>query len=360
MMDEKFDQNAVEAEYRKFQDFVSNSQKIADLREKARSLMSPTPRELVFQEHSVSLYAYRKPDSPSCKKPLLIIPSLVNKPSIMDLLQGESFIEALIERGITVYMLEWGIPTPAQKNLGLEYYLDHYIGRAVRRCLKHADAEKLILSGYCLGGTLALLYTAMQNDPRIDRLLTMVTPVNFKDHGLLSWWAKEEHFNVDKLVDSFGNMPAEFFSSSFPWLVPTASLKKARMVYEQHKDEKFMISFSALDIWITENVPFPGQVYREIIKGAYQKNLLVEKGEWPLDHKTASLAGIKIPVFIAGAQYDHVSPVNSCLMLEKLLPNANCTTMNYPAGHLGIALGKDITNQPTTQYWDDIANWCRS
>jgi polyhydroxyalkanoate synthase len=185
----------------------------------------------------------------------------------------------------------------------------------------------------------------------------MVTPLNFHDQGLLSWWAREEHFDVDKIVDTWGNVPAHFFSSSFPWLVPTAPIKKARTLYQKQDDEDFLLRFLALDLWISENIDFPGEVYREIIKLGYQKNVLVKDKKWAFDGGDSELSKITFPVLNMVAAYDHVSPPESCSLVKDLLPNAACETRIHETGHLGFALGKDKFGQNTSRYWDEIIDW---
>lgn len=344
-------------EYQRIQKFLAETPELQKMREATREKMSPTPRTAMYSENSVTVYRYDRDTPAEHARPLLIVPSLVNKPCIMDLLKGESFIEAMLERGFDVYMIEWGIPNAGQKDLTLQYYLEHYLGRAVRRVAKKAGSDGVSLSGYCLGGTLALLYAALDKGERVKALVNMVSPVNFVDGGLLSWWAREEHFNVDKIVENFGNVPADFFSQSFPWLLPTAKLKNLRVVYDKHKDHEFMTSFLALDIWITENVDFPGQVYRELIKGGYQKNCLVEEGSWQLDDKVVRMEDVKIPVLSLAAVYDHVAPVASCSKLAELVGSEDVSCQDHPTSHLGFALGKDVMGQSTPAYWDLVSGW---
>ena len=356
--EQTFDFSAVEAELKKAAQFIQTTPKLQEMREAVRHKVGRTPRELLYKQHSVSVYRYRRETPATIRTPLLVVYSLVNKAWVMDLLPGESFIEAMLDRGMDVYLLDWGEPNVAQKDLSLQYYLREYLGRAVRRVCKDAGTEKLNLSGYCLGGNLALLYAALDGGKRVKNLLTMVTPSNFKDAGLLSWWAEEEHFDVDKIVDSHGNVPASFFAQAFPWLVPTADIKKARAIYEFHDNEAFMTSFLALDVWGKENTDFPGEVYREIIKTGYQQNVLAAKRAWPFsDGGQALLTNVTMPVLNLAAQFDHVAPCDSCLDLGKLVLSPDCTSKAYPTGHLGIAQGKDVMGQHTDLYWDEIRDW---
>ena len=76
-----------------------------------------------------------------------------------------------------------------------------------------------------------------------------------------------------------------------------------------------------------------------------------------MEEDSARLADIEMPCLNLAAQYDHIAPCDSCLVLPDLLPNADCTSKAYATGHLGIALGKDVMQQPTTEYWDEICIW---
>lgn len=358
-----FDAVAIAEDYQKLLAFLGKTPGFRDRREGVRSRMGPTPRHEIFREHSVTLYRYDRSTPASVGTPMLVVPSLVNMPCVMDLLRGESFIEAMLERGFDVFMLEWGEPTPGQKHFDLEHYLRTYLGRAVRRTARLAGTDGVNLAGYCLGGTMALLYAALdaRGAKQVKNLVTMVGPVNFEDRGMLSWWSREDHFDVDKVVDAYGNMPAEFFSRSFPWLLPTANMTKARMLYDRHEDAEFMEGFLALDIWGTENTPFPGDVYREFIKKGYQQNVLVNLGEWPMPGGAARLADLECPILNLSGQYDHICPFESCMKLDELIPeHKDLTSKHYAAGHLGIALGKDVMGNRTTAYWDEIAEWLKA
>lgn len=348
------DAHEVWAEYRRIQEYLSSLPELAKLRDEAQARVAPTPREELYRENSLTVYRYRRDTPATQPRPLLVVPSLVNRPWIMDLLPGESFVEGMLARGFDVFMIEWGDPNAGQRSLDLQHYLEVYLRRAVRRIRRHTGAARIDLAGYCLGGTLALLYAMLDKGEQIGRLVTMVAPVAFQDEGLLSWWAHKDHFDVGKIVDLHGNIPADFFSSSFPWLVPTAKLRNLRLMYEKHKDEDFMRSFLALDAWLADQVDFPGSVYRELIVHGYQEDCLVNQGEWPLTSTTARLADLASPTLSLAAAFDHVAPADSCTRLAELAPKGLCEAEGLPTGHLGIALGKTARGEHTEEYWDRI------
>ena len=168
-------------EYSKFKNFALNNNRLNEKRELVRSRMGQTSRTEIYREHSTRLFRYKRSSKATINLPMLVLPSLVNRPNIMDLLPGESFIEGMLERGFDVYMLEWGEPTPGQREFTLEYYLRKYVGRAIRRVKKASGSEGITLAGYCLGGFAALLYAALDQGKEVKNLVTMVTPVNFVD-----------------------------------------------------------------------------------------------------------------------------------------------------------------------------------
>jgi len=70
-----------------------------------------TPRELAARPGGrFELYRYAAPEGKTfaSRKPVLLVYSVINKPYILDLTPGFSFVEHLLEQGLDVYLIEWG------------------------------------------------------------------------------------------------------------------------------------------------------------------------------------------------------------------------------------------------------------
>ena len=132
----------------------------------------------------------------SCQTAFFMIYALINKPFILDLRPGNSLIEFLVKNGQDVYLLDWGSPVEEDQYLDLDFYIDHYIDCAVDRCLEVSGAEKVNLFGWCIGGSLALIYAALHCE-KIHSLVTLTTPGDTAGGGMLSVWADKEFFDVD-------------------------------------------------------------------------------------------------------------------------------------------------------------------
>ena len=58
-------------------------------------------------------------DAGGTGRPVVLIPSLINPPSILDLGPGRSLARWLSERGMRALLLDWGTPAPAEQDMGL-------------------------------------------------------------------------------------------------------------------------------------------------------------------------------------------------------------------------------------------------
>ncbi len=114
------------------------------------------------------------------KVPILMIYALINKPYILDLYPGNSLIEYLTNKGHDVYLLDWGEAGYEDRHNKLEDYILDYIPRAAKKVLKHSGAKEISMFGYCMGGTMTAIFTALYNKVLpIRNLLLLTTPIDF-------------------------------------------------------------------------------------------------------------------------------------------------------------------------------------
>ena len=92
-----------------------------------------TPADVVHSENKWRLLRYRPgPAGIRYQTPLLLVPSLINRHYVLDLLPGKSFAEAMVAAGHEVYIIDWGTPGPEDRYLSFDDITDHYLGRATR------------------------------------------------------------------------------------------------------------------------------------------------------------------------------------------------------------------------------------
>lgn len=313
-----------------------------------------TPREVVFTENKLRLLHYIPVAEKTFPVPLIMIFALVNRPYILDLQPGKSVVEVLLKGGIDVYLIDWGIPGDEDKHLNLDFYINRYIRNVVDKVKKISGSDKVSILGYCMGGTMSAMYTSLYPKD-VKNLIVMTTGIDFKasSSGLLNLWGDKSYFNVDKLVDAYGNVPAEYLQSVFLFMKPIENLvTKYVNFYERLDDEKLLENFLAMEKWLNDNIPVSGEVFREFIKYGYQENLLVQN-KLKIKGKVVNLRKIECPVLNLIAEKDHLVPPATSIILENLISSKDKETIVFPTGHIGLS----VSSKSLKELWPRVAKW---
>src|SRR6201997_2285813 len=131
-----------------------------------KAQIAQTPKELVWALNKAKLFLY-EPCVPAEKRhpiPLLLVFALMNRPSILDLRPGHSFVEYMVNQGYDVYLLDWGVPGPEDKNLKFDDYTLDYMPRAIRKMKAVSGSEQFSMLGWCIGAILASVYAALRGE----------------------------------------------------------------------------------------------------------------------------------------------------------------------------------------------------
>lgn len=315
--------------------------------------IATTPHDVVYEEDSLKLLHYRNEHSIDFKEPVLVCFALVNRPYILDLQPNRSVIRQLLKRGFDVYMIDWGIPTAADRTLRLQDYVCDFLKNVASFVCSHANSPKLNLLGYCMGGTMSTMYTAL-NPQQIKNLILMAAPIDFSgDEGLLNVWTREEYFDVDGMVDAFGNCPGSFLQTSFQMMKPVQNyLEKYLGFVEKMDEDSFLENFFAMERWTNDNIPVAGEAFREFVKQLYQQNQLV-MGEFKLNDAPVKLQNITCPILTLTAEFDHLVPPNATLAIKHYVSSKFVHHMSIDAGHIGLA----VSSKAHKNLWPDAAMW---
>lgn len=311
-----------------------------------------TPHEVVFTENKLRLLHYHPLAEKTYPVPLLMVFALVNRPYILDLKPGRSVVEVLLKKGIDVYMIDWGVPGDEDKHLDLDHYINRYIRKAVSKVKKVSGSDKVSLMGYCMGGTMSAMYTSLYPED-VKNLILMTAGIDFKVEGTLSLWSDKPNFDVDKFVEAFGNVPPEFLQASFLIMKPIQNLvSKYVSFYENVENEQFVDNFFAMEKWLNDNIPVPGEVFREFVKYCYQENLLVEN-KLRINGKLVDLRNIKCSVLNLIAEHDHLVPPASSIVFNDLISSGDKEAIVYPTGHIGLS----VSSKSLKELWPRVADW---
>lgn len=140
-----------------------------------------SPHDIIYLKGKTRLLHYhgikeKEGEEENNSKPLLIIYAPINRFHIMDLNPKRSVVRNLLSNGLDIYLLDLGYPTKEDDKLSLDDYVD-YVKDAVQAILKkekegegegeerqgqRQENKKISILGYCWGGILALIYTALE------------------------------------------------------------------------------------------------------------------------------------------------------------------------------------------------------
>src|SRR5262245_55219587 len=120
-----------------------------------RTKAGTPPHDVVLREGTHTLLRYRRETPATHAEPVLLCYALINRPYILDLQSDKSVVRQYLDRGFDVYMIDWGVPTDADRGRTVADYVCGFLARSVDLIRRAHDGNKVHLLGYCMGSTLS-------------------------------------------------------------------------------------------------------------------------------------------------------------------------------------------------------------
>jgi polyhydroxyalkanoate synthase len=322
------------------------------IRTRLKRPVDSTPHDVVLRQNKLRLLRYRVAGCPVTQShPVLLVPSVVNRYYILDLLPNKSVAEFFVRQGFDTFCIDWGDPGVEDRFVTLDDIVDEYLGRALRRACALSGADQAHVLGYCLGGTFAAIHAALHGS-RFASFTALAAPISFDDDGLLARWTQSDTFDAQALVDAFGIVPGALLQLSFQLLRPT--LKAARLVgmLEKLHDDDFQDGFWALERWGSDTAALPGQFFTTLIEGLYRKNKLA-RGELMVSGRAISLADVRGPTMAVTFEHDTIAPNQSCKALLELVGCPSPVHLHLPGSHVGGA----VSSRAMRTLWPQVADF---
>jgi len=206
--------------------------------------------------------------------------------------------------------------------------------------------------GYCLGGLLAALYAALYPDGPLKNLVCFTTPVNSDGMSLYRTWTDPAHFDLDRLIDSLGNIPSELMDASIQMLRPFQKSAGQMKLLDNVQDEAFVTAHLRFDRWAADHIPFPGETARQLVNDFMRENKLVRK-TFELDGHRVDLGNIGVPFLHVAAQHDHIVPSAASQDLVKLVGSPDKSEIVLKGGHVSLVAGGNAIYR----LWPKLDTW---
>jgi polyhydroxyalkanoate synthase len=314
--------------------------------------VGPTPKDVLLDRGTLHLYHYRPLADELYRVPILIVMATSNRGYILDLAPGQSFVEYFLRQGYDVYLIDWSPPLAADAQLTFADYTQRFIPECVQLVRDDSGVDDITVLGYCMGGVLSVIYAALHPQDRITNLVCFTTPIDFSRMELFAKWSDRRYFDVDKLVDATGNVPSELIFTSFEMLRPATRIAGQVQLWENMWNDEYVKSYRMFDRWSTDPLPLAGEYFRQTIKELMWENKLL-KGALTLNGKRIDLSHIKVPVFHAVAQHDHIVPYAAAKPLVASVGSEDKTEIVLKGGHVSVVAGPNAVKR----LWPALDQW---
>jgi polyhydroxyalkanoate synthase len=280
---------------------------------------------------------------------VLVIPSLINRYTILDLDEKQSFVRALAARGYHPYLLDWNVP--GQEELGFD--IDDYIGKRLLHALEwlfEKTGKRVHVVGYCMGGLLAAA-AAMHAEDKIRSLMFLATPWDFHaGEGTLAQRVEEMLPVLQPLLDAWGYMPVDVLQCFFISQQPFYPLEKFQKFNSMKEESPAFKNFVLLEDWVNDGVPLARKVTDECFSKWYVENAPVRE-TWSVLDKQVLPATLSVPSLHVIPQRDKIVPPESAKALARLMQDSEMRQPSF--GHVSM-MGHPAAPH---KLWPQLFDW---
>ena len=253
--------------------------------------------------------------------PLVLVPSLINPPHVLDLDEATSLAAALQAAGRHVLLVDWG-PATARAGLNIAGHVEDLL-----LPLLETLGEPPALVGYCLGGTMAIAAAGLAP---VERVATLAAPWHFARYPDESREALGKLWHQSETASArFGVLPVEVLQSGFWALDPERTVRKFAEFSDLDPASGKARRFIALEDWANEGEPLPLPAARELFETLYRDDL-PGRGQWRVGGSpTAERPSVPALHLLAGK--------------DRIVPPATApdgAQVVIASGHVGMVVGR--------------------
>ena len=283
------------------------------------------------------------------KPVLLLVPSLINKSDIFDLMPKRSLLRWLEGRGIDVYLLDWGDVLCDDDAQSLDDVIQKKIIAAIA-FLHEKHGRKIHVLGYCMGGTLSAAAASLVPQ-YFASLICLAAPWNF--HGGTQALLNRIKFWAPTIVPSLkdkGHLSVDWLQMLFASLDPALAMHKFSRFAAMDQDSDEAALFVAVEDWLNDGVALPETLAGQVMKDWYFENAPL-KGEWSVGGEKIDVHALPMPSYIIASSKDRLVEFETACALAEQIEGAE---LYDPAcGHIGMIAGA----RAVENVWSPIADW---
>ncbi|MCX7241811.1 MAG: alpha/beta fold hydrolase [Burkholderiales bacterium] len=299
-----------------------------------------TPGKVIFRNDLIELIQYSPTTKTTHAEPLLIVPAWIMKYYILDLSPKNSLVKFLVDQGHTVFMISWKNPSPADRDVCMDDYLNKGFRAALDAVTAVVPNRKVHSVGYCIGGTLLSIGAAMlahERDQRLASVTLFAAQADFSEPGELAYFINASQLAMlEATMYKKGVLESAQMGGAFA-LLRSKDLIWQPIINNYLKGQRdTMIDLMA---WNADGTRMPYRMHTEYLNRLYLNNDLATN-KFSLNGQVITLSDISVPMFVVGTEADHVAPWTSVYKIGNLVRSDDYSFLLTSGGHnAGIIAG---------------------
>lgn len=314
---------------------------------------------ILWRRGSTRLRAFGPPTG----RPVFMIPSLVNRWTVLDLDGGSSLVDAAIERGMHPLIVDWDRPGPAEAGFDLAAYSKERLEPALAAACRATRRRKLPVLGYCMGGTMAVALAARCPDA-VAGLALLAAPWDFHADPVQARQGRALAAALTPFLTALpddGVLPLDTLQSLFTAADPLLVARKFDKAVDLDPADPRWRAFVLLEDWLNDGVPLTAPVARETLSGWYGSNDPAA-GRWRVAGTRIDPATLTVPSLHVIPTADRIVPPASALALAAAMQRAGgapgggtpkVRVVRPPLGHIGMMTSR----RARTLVWRPVLSW---
>ena len=166
----------------------------------------------------------------------------------------------------------------------------------------------MTLVGYCVGGVLSAIYVALIPKGPVKNLVCFTTPIDFSKMELFQAMADQRHFDVDRLVDTLGIVPADVVVGGFEAQRPAGRIAGAGAPVGQPVERPVRQGLPHDGPLRQRDAAAAGRVLPPDGQGTAARQRACTRARLRIGGRIVDLSRITVPLLHVIAQYDHLVP----------------------------------------------------
>lgn len=326
--------------------------------------LAVSPGAVVERTEMYELIQYQPTTEKVFKRPLVIVPPMINKFYAVDLAPGRSMVEYLVSRGHQVFVISWRNPTAENAEWGFDAYGESII-RALDTSRAITKSPKANLYALCSGGIVTSMVMAhlkaTGRDKDIASLALAVTVLDQGEAGIASAALNENTAKAAIAVSAArGYLDGRNLAEVFSWLRPTDLIWNywVNNYLLGRKPPKFDVLY-----WNADTTRMSAGLHRDFVNTGLH-NSLVTPGEATMLGTPVDLSTIDTDAYVIAGIADHICAWSSCYATTQMLggetefvlsSSGHIAAIINPPGNPRAKYRKNSENPPTAREWAETS-----